>query len=109
MRKILATMAMAMTFLYAATVLSETLPKPPIGLENMGLVDSVDRAGRMIVINDSAYQLADYVIVHSLNNRSISIRRLKSGDKIRFAPLQTNGGGSSNPVITEIWLLPAFN
>ncbi len=77
------------------------------GLENMGIVDSVHPNGQEIVINDQAYPVVKYVRVHGLNGRNISVQRLSSGNRVRFATSTQGEGG--RPAIIELWLLSDNN
>ena len=105
MRKILKSMVIMLALFQVLNVHAASPPPDlPIGLESMGVVDSVDLRGHAIVINDQNYQVADYVVVHGLNSRSISLDRIKNGDRVTFSTSLMKG--ERDQIITEIWIQP---
>lgn len=86
---------------FAGSAMATDLPRwyPQDGFQRTGQIDDIHLDRNVIVIDDSAYRIADGLIVHSLSSYSDSVARLRPGTVIGY---KTAGGAT----ITEIWLLP---
>lgn len=87
---------------FASTAIAQRLPAhyPSEGFHRSGVIDAVLLEEHRIVIGDISYPLSGDFVVHSLTAKDVSIARLRPGVRVGIR----NG---RNPVITELWLLPA--
>lgn len=109
MRKMLLTMVVFATviLLQAGTVLAaKSILDSPSGLSNIGVVEAVDLGADRIIINDTGYTVADYIVVRDSKQNIISKHKLKPGDMVSFSIGQVKSG--VKPVITEIWIQPSM-
>lgn len=79
---------------WSASNLPEYYPKR---FENEGILHEVKH--NKVIINATAYQLVDNVIVHTLSTQYGSLNNLRKDMDIAFRLMDTR-------VITEIWILP---
>lgn len=102
MRKIFLTLIVLFTMVPAGDVFAEKHSSNMLG--STGVVEAIDRHGKSMIVNDSRYLVADYVVVRGRNMKSISLRSLRSGDKITFAT--SSSQVADIPMIIEIRVLP---
>lgn len=75
----------------------------PLPYQRTGTIDDMDFEHNQIVINDTRYEIAPYVIVHG-SNKHVILRRdsLQKGMVVGFNFIQRNGRAG---YIKEMWLL----
>lgn len=71
-----------------------------------GEIDSFDRAGRLLVVDDHVFRLADDVHVFTKKGRKGVLSDIRPGVKVGFYP-SGRGDGRHQIFINEIWVLPA--
>ena len=69
-----------------------------------GMVERMDVAKRVVVINDTIYFLSDRIVIHTVSSEFDTLDKVGMGVQIGF---KLTGAGSGQPVITEAWVLPA--
>lgn len=75
----------------------------PLPYQRTGTIDDMDFEHNQIVINDTRYEIAPYVLVHG-SNKHVILRRdsLQNGMFVGFNVIQRNG---HNGYLKEMWLL----
>lgn len=69
------------------------------GFRRSGVVEAVDTAADVIVVDDMQFSLSANLVIHAANGQSASRGRLRPGIVIGYRQ-------SGERLITEIWLLP---
>jgi hypothetical protein len=90
--------------LYSIAGMATTLPDyyPP-AFRVWGVLDRLDIAGGMAVINDTQMTISANVHVYTPSSRFASVHALQPGSKVGIS---MSGGGNQPPMITDIWVLP---
>jgi len=102
MRKTLIRLVIAMTLLHGGSVYARAYQQH--AMESTGIVESINHKGYTMIVSDVRFRVADYVVIRGRNKKSISLNRLRHGDKIGFSTSSVQAGGA--PTIIEIQLLP---
>jgi hypothetical protein len=105
-------MILAMVLIMGAWVLpvgitqAGSLPSHyPERFSSVGTVDWIGNSGDKIVINDTGFTVAEYVVVHGLYSKTVPFSRIRKGSRIGFF-LSSSNNADGGSVIKEIWLLP---
>jgi len=76
----------------------------PDSFNRIGTIDGVNPEKRAIIVNDSQYYLSDSIVIHTRSNEFDTMDNLSKGTTIGFRVLNA---GTGQPLIPEIWVLPA--
>lgn len=98
-------LVITLTVLCTSLVYGAGLPKHyPKDFQRTGVIDRVDLAGRILIVNDQIYYLSDTVVIHSPKDRIATYEVLGPGVQLGFKFVDMADGPGR---ITEIWTLPA--
>ena len=75
----------------------------PSEFNTVGIVNSVDKANSVIVVNGKAFPVSRNSLIHSLREQYTTLDAIQSGTKIAF---RLEKIGENQYMLIEIWLLP---
>jgi len=75
----------------------------PSEFNMVGIVNSVDKANSVIVVNGKAFPVSRNSLIHSLREQYTTLDAIQAGAKIAF---RLEKIGENQYMLIEIWLLP---